>query len=277
MIIAAVTILAASLGFILSAAAGEVVKLPIVMYHSVVEGSSRCGDYVISAGQFESDVSALHEAGYETVNIADLERYVDGGELPEKPVMITFDDGFLNNIDVCGPILEKYDMCAVLSVVGVYTENEERCDWKRSDNYSYLTWEEIAAADKKGTFEIQNHSYNMHGGSGRQGAKKVSGEDAATFKEKVKQDITHMQELLKQKAGVRASCFTYPYGYFDSDTKDVIRECGFAASLICYERINEVTRDPECLYNLGRFNRPSGITTAQFFSKCGISLSLNEQ
>ena len=258
---------------ITSVGAEQTIKLPIIMYHSVVKDEERRSDYVVSLRQFKEDIEAIDSAGYNTVNIADLISYVGGGELPKKPIMITFDDGFLNNVDLCGPVLKEHGMKAVLSVVGVYTECEEKCDWKRSDNYSYLTWEEISRAQKKGIFEIQNHSYNMHGGNGRQGAKKFSGEDAQTFKMNIGEDVCHMQALLEQKSGIRASCFTYPFGYFDSDTKEVIRQSGFSASLICYEKINELTREADCLYGLGRFNRSGCVETAGFFEKCGIDLS----
>ena len=157
--------------------------------------------------------------------------------------MINFDDGYYNNVNLCGPILEKYQMRAVISVVGIYTDNEENCTGKRSNNYSYLTWEEIESAQKSGIFEVQNHSYNMHGGCGRMGAKKSTDEDVWQFKDEVAGDISRMQN-----------------------------ECGFLSSMNCFEEINTITRDKDCLYGLGRYNRPSGLTTWQFFNKMGISL-----
>ena len=252
--------------------AQEPVQLPIIMYHSVVAGNKNLGDYVINVEQFENDIKCLKEAGFESVTIEDLIKYTEGGELPENPIMITFDDGYYNNVNLCGPILEKYQMRAVISVVGIYTDNEENCTGKRSNNYSYLTWEEIESAQKSGIFEVQNHSYNMHGGCGRMGAQKSTDEDVWQFKDEVAGDISRMQNLLRDNSGVNATCFTYPYGSFDEYSKEVVKECGFLSSMNCFEEINTITRDKDCLYGLGRYNRPSGLTTWQFFNKMGISL-----
>lgn len=245
--------------------AQEKTKLPIIMYHSVVEDESRAGKYVLSARQFENDVKYLYENGYNAVDFSDLLKYIEGGELPVKPVMITFDDGFINNVDICGPILKKYSMKAVISVVGVYAQAEEECTWKRSDNYSYLKWEEIKGASQGNVFEIQNHSYNMHGGNGRQGAKKKDEEREEAFIRSIEDDMLKMQGLLTDKCGVTPVCFTYPFGYFNKCTERAVKKCGFRASMTCYEKINEITRDKQSLYALGRYNRPADKDTAEFF------------
>ena len=251
--------------------ADKEISLPIIMYHSVVKDSDLICDYVITDNMFKEDIAWLKDNGFETVTVEDLIEYTEGGELPEKPVMITFDDGYLNNITVCGPILEEHGMKAVLSVVGKYTENEENHTDYRSDNYSYLTWEEICKADNSDEFEIQNHSYNLHGGCGREGAKMKWGEDENKYKEEIKKDLLLMQEMLNDESRVDAECFTYPYGRFDNISKDVVRECGFKASLICYEVINKINRDPSSLMDLGRFNRPAYLSTWQFFEKSGLT------
>jgi hypothetical protein len=55
-----------------------------------------------------------------------------------------------------------------------------------------------------------------------------------------------------------------------ANSYDIVRACGFAVSFGCTERRNPLTRDPECLYCLGRFNRPSGISAADFMKNLGI-------
>ena len=93
------------------------------MYHSILKDASRTGKYVITPSRVEEDLIYLQENGYETVVVADLIAYVtDGTPLPEKPVMITLDDGYLNNLTYMLPLLEQYDMRAVISVIGLYSE-----------------------------------------------------------------------------------------------------------------------------------------------------------
>jgi hypothetical protein len=93
------------------------VPLPILMYHSVLKDPQRSGSYIITPAQFEKDMLYLNEHGYTTVLPSDLLRYAKGeGELPEKPVMITFDDGYYNNLVYVLPILKRLQLKAVISI-----------------------------------------------------------------------------------------------------------------------------------------------------------------
>ena len=74
------------------------VQVPVIMYHAVIDDSRRLGQYVVSPAELESDFAWLQRNGYTAVLSEDLIRYVeDGTPLPEKPVLITFDDGYYNN------------------------------------------------------------------------------------------------------------------------------------------------------------------------------------
>ena len=88
------------------------VSLPVIMYHSVCEKEP--SPYTVTPRQLESDLSWLSDNGFESVTAEQLISYTRGvGKLPEKPVLITFDDGFYNNLSLALPLLEKYDMTAV--------------------------------------------------------------------------------------------------------------------------------------------------------------------
>ena len=76
----------------------EPVPLPAIMYHSILKSQSRAGTYVVSPAVFREDMQYLLDNGYETVFIEDLIEYTEGDDLPEKPVMVTLDDGYLNNL-----------------------------------------------------------------------------------------------------------------------------------------------------------------------------------
>ena len=76
-----------------------------------------------------------------------------------------------------------------------------------------------------------------------------------------------LQSLLASQVQIRPVVFTYPFGYVCRESIPVIRSMGFLATLTCYEELNWITRDPDCLYGLGRYNRPYGITTEQYMQK----------
>ena len=99
------------------------VSLPVLMYHSIAPVPET--QYCISPETLESDLQYLQEHHYTAVSPEELIAYTEGtGDLPEKPVLLTFDDGLYNNLSLALPLLEKYDMCAVISVVGSFDEKE---------------------------------------------------------------------------------------------------------------------------------------------------------
>lgn len=149
-------------------------ELLILMYHSVLKDPAKTGMYVITPSRLEGDMKYLKERGYETVVTEDLIDHVYyGKQLPEKPVILTFDDGHYNNLAYALPLLEQYDMQAVISVVGKYTERYSENEDK-NPAYAYLSWEDIITLVHSGRVEIQNHSYDMHESSGSDAALSAS-------------------------------------------------------------------------------------------------------
>ena len=122
----------------------ETVPLPAIMYHSILKSQSRAGTYVVSPSVFREDMQYLLDNGYETVFIEDLIEYTEGDDLPEKPVMVTLDDGYLNNLTYILPILEELDIKAIISVVGSYTAAfSETPD--PNPNYANLPYHDLIA------------------------------------------------------------------------------------------------------------------------------------
>ena len=112
------------------------IALPIVMYHSLLK--SKSGNYIVHPDTFENDLKYIQDKGYTTITMTDLINYVyKDSPLPEKPIIITFDDGFYNNFGYAVPLLHKYDMKAVISIVGKYTDTYSKSD-EANLNYSYL-------------------------------------------------------------------------------------------------------------------------------------------
>lgn len=248
----------------------ESMHLPVIMYHSILKNPSAQGKYVLSPEKLEEDFLYLKEHGYTSIKLSELISYVYmGANLPENPVLITFDDAHVNNITYALPLLEKYDMYAVISVVGrftdVFSENPDH-----NPSYAYFSWDEISEVVKGGRIEIGNHSYNMHSVDSRRGTMRKKGESAEDYSRIFTEDVTRLQDSIMEKCGFKPQVFTYPYGLISNESVPLVKEMGFLASFSCAEVINEITRDPECLYLLGRFNRQSGISTQAFMKKMKI-------
>lgn len=239
------------------------VFLPVVMYHSVTPDTQ--STYRVTAAQFEEDLRYLAEHGYETVSAADLIAYTEGrGTLPAHPVMLTFDDGFYNNLSIVLPLLEEYDMCAVVSAVGIYTD-ETAPDDPHNDNYSYLTWEDMNALLESGRVEIGNHTYDLHSMGDRAGCSIRYGEDPEAYAAMLREDLARLQSRMQEQTGTAPIAFAYPYGYICRESVPVLKELGIRCTFTCYERPNYITRDPECLFGLDRYNRSGEVGTEGFF------------
>lgn len=240
--------------------------LPVIMYHSIYDGTPQ--EYIVTPQQLNDDLRWLSENGYKSVTADELTDYVCGaGILPPKPVMITFDDGFYNNLSVALPILEKYDMSAVVSVVGAYTDNDAQAD-PHAERYSYLTWDDISELQASGRVEIGCHTYDMHSVTGkRKGCAKLPSESEEEYKELLQSDITLAQNRIAEHTGKRPIVFAYPFGAESPESVPVLRENGFIITLLCREAPNYITRKKECLYDLFRYNRSGFYTTQEFMEK----------
>lgn len=255
---------------VLAPAQPEGISLPIIMYHSILRDNARTGEYVITPSSLEQDMLYLKERGYTAIGVNDLIEYVyNGTPLPEKPVMLTFDDGYYNNLTYLEPLLMEYDMKAVVSAVGSYTQQYSQSGDK-NPGYAYLSWEDLKQMNQRGYIEIQNHSYDMHKNSGRLGAGRKQGESLEVYSQALSDDVMRMDKNLKEKCGITSLCFTYPFGRISEESEEILKSLGFRATLSCYERLNYITREPECLFQLGRYNRHGALTTAQFMKKVGI-------
>lgn len=186
--------------------------------------------------------------------------------LPEKPIILTFDDGHYNNYTYLYPLLEKYDMKAVISIVGQYTDNYTKTN-EANPNYSYLRWCDIHILMNSGHIEFQNHTYDMHGSSNRNGSTKKWNESLQAYSNTFTDDILKLQHEFEQNTNYLPNTYTYPFGAISNSSIELVKKMGFKASLSCNSGINYIVKNPDCLYILKRNNRPSGIPTEQFFSK----------
>lgn len=245
------------------------IAVPIVMYHSILK-NSHLGKYVITPTEFEDDIRYLSEHNYNSITMTDLINYVyNNGDIPLKPVVITFDDGNLNNYLYGQPVLQKYNMKAVISVIGSYTEAFSKAPYPTNDpSYAHVSWDQIKAMHDSGFFEIQNHSYSLHAINKRNGAKRKKGESLESYRNMLTDDIMKLQNKLKDACGITPNTFTYPYGAISSESKEIIKELGFKASLSCLEGVNLINKDKEdVLFGLKRKNRPHGMTSEKFFKR----------
>ena len=231
------------------------VELPILMYHGITE--DKVSKYVISKKMFEEDLKYISQKGYNTVTADEVIAYVKGeGELPEKPVMLTFDDGYYNNYCYAYPLLKEYNTKAVISIIGKYTDMYTELE-EENPAYSHITWTEVTEMMESGLVEFQNHSYDLHSlDKGRRGAGKKKNEAESEYQKMLKADVGLLQDKMQENTGYTPTTFAYPFGSISEASYSVLDELGFLASFACEEKVNIIKQgDLNCLKCMNRFLR----------------------
>ena len=232
----------------------SVIYLPIIMYHEVKPYS--VGKDVIFPWEFENDLKYLSENDYTSITMNELINYVyDGVPLPEKPIVLSFDDGYLNNYVYVLPLLKKYSMKMVFSIIGKNTDDFTRIPDDNID-YSHVTWGQLNEMLDSGCVEVQNHSYNLHKYTkSRIGCNQKYNESNSDYERLLTEDVGKLQTEIFQMTGKTPTTFSYPYGASCKNTDIILKKLGFKASLTCDYGINRITRDNKCLFGLKRICR----------------------
>ncbi len=220
-------------------------KLPVLMYHHVVEDGQECNDMTVTVSRLREDLQWLRDSGYTTV----LPRELAAGEpLPEKPVLITFDDGYRSNYNLAFPIFQEFEAKMVISVM-VYMQDNAASD--------FITWAMCREMIDSGLIEIGSHTYLLHnlderGGSfdpeGVNGIQRKPHETGEAFQTRVLDDIQRSYDLIAEKLEVSPTFFAYPFGLTEPDADGLIREL-FPVTAVTLPKTADLTGG---LYDLPR-------------------------
>jgi peptidoglycan/xylan/chitin deacetylase (PgdA/CDA1 family) len=183
------------------------------MYHYVSELPPDAGpirrNLTVLPENFRSHLEYLTETGYQTITLFDLYMHLtQGRQIPDKPVILTFDDGYLDAYTVVFPLLQQYDS------VGTFFLLTAALDY---ENPNYITWamaEEMAAAG----MEIQAH-----------------GRDHIDLRglphDMLVHQIAGARQTLEEHIGQPVQFFCYPSGQFDSDVINVVYSSGYLGAV----------------------------------------------
>ena len=241
------------------ARSGDGCALPVLMYHHF-DDTSKDGT-VVTPGRFREQMTALREAGYEAVTVPQVIAFVrEGTPLPDKPVLITMDDGYGSNLTVAAPILEETGMRATIFSIGI-NEGEEYYAHSGEPMWQHrFAFEEAASWVEKGIIDVQSHTFDMHqlesyGYSGRDGVRRMRGESAEDYRRALLDDAAAFRERRGDRVATELLALAYPFGYYDLEADRIMGEAGYQLTVTIDERINRLrTGDEECLWMLGRFN-----------------------
>ncbi|MBF8963659.1 polysaccharide deacetylase family protein [Pontibacter sp. FD36] len=185
-------------------------QVPILCYHQVRDwrekDSKQAKDYIIPEERFKEHIKILADSGYQTVLPDQLKAYLTtGAPLPEKPVMLTFDDTSLGQYTVAAPELEKYGFKGVFFIMTVSLGRP-----------NYMSKAQVKELSDRGHV-IGSHTWD------HQNVKKYQGQDWVKQVEKPSRQLTEI-------TGKPTEYFAYPFGLWNPEAIPELKQRGMAGA-----------------------------------------------
>lgn len=212
--------------------------VPVLVYHDFWDKPSDGRNRFTSGASFAAEMEYLHNNGYHVISLKKLINYMESGEsIPEKSVVITFDDGYEGNYTIAYPILKKYNMPATIALIAgfeLYPNPEE--------DHPRLTWEEMREMEESGLVDIQAHTYDLHyradtNGEGSRQKPAVTAraylpdkerqETPEEHEDKVYKDFLKARTTIESKLNKKVDTMIWPFGAYNNESIKLARKAGF--------------------------------------------------
>jgi peptidoglycan/xylan/chitin deacetylase (PgdA/CDA1 family) len=172
--------------------------------------------YAVSPKRFKKQMKYLKRTGYTPISLDALHKYLVNktDKLPQKPILITFDDGYMDNYENALPILKEYNFPATVFVVSDLIGGSNQWDMiKGHPERSLMGWREIEEMQRYG-IAIGSHTLNHPSLS------LLNQRDA-------RKEIEESKKVLEDKLGVQINHFAYPYGDRNSVVMEMVKQVGY--------------------------------------------------
>ena len=176
-------------------------KILVLNYHQV---QNNFNSLAIPVNQFDAQMDYLVENGYTTISPDELYRGLNGEiSLPAKPVILTFDDGYLDNYTNAFPILKYYGMKATIFVIPALVDKDAR----------YLTWEQLQEMTANGV-TVESHTLNH---------RKLE----ELPDDEIRAELLNSKLILEEKLGQAVEFLAYPTGTYNLHIAGIAKDCGY--------------------------------------------------
>ena len=208
-------------------------RVPILMYHSISShATDRFKRFTVPSALFDEQVAYMQRNGYTSMTVTQYRNVItQGAMLPERPVILTFDDGFADFYSDALPVLRRYNFVATLYVTTSFVNGTSR--WLRREGETerpMLNWDQLK--------EIA--AYGIECGAHTHCHSQLDTLSASS----AKMEIIQSKLLLEHQLGVQVESFAYPYGYYTARVKRQVKEAGYTSACAVKHAMSEVTGDP---------------------------------
>jgi peptidoglycan/xylan/chitin deacetylase (PgdA/CDA1 family) len=192
--------------FALSNSSDRIVTVPILLYHSITNASSADSRYAVSIDDFKDQMEQLRFWGYSTITVKQLVDHINKGHtLPPRPVVISFDDGYLDVYNIAFPIMEKFGFTGTVYIV----TNRLNAD-------GFLQEEQLQTLLDNG-WEVGSHG--------------MTHTELTQNPDLVRQEILQSRLDLEDALGIKVFSFAYPFGSVDWYISNKVFDYGYRAAV----------------------------------------------
>ncbi|HHX43461.1 MAG TPA: polysaccharide deacetylase family protein [Chloroflexi bacterium] len=217
-------------------------RVPILMYHYLSApppgADSIRRELSVAPEQFAEHLHYLREAGYETITLHDLSLALQiGHPLPERPIIITFDDGYRDNYEHAFPLLKAYGFTATFFLItGHLDEGHE----------AYMTWDQVIEMHAAGMdMEAHGHTHVV-----------LSGRDV----DYLVWQMLGAKEAIEARTGEPVRFFCYPSGKYDDLAIRVLHSAHYWGAVTVHLGVEHSS---DAMFTLARLRVPGGCSAAR--------------
>lgn len=218
--------------------------VPILRFHRVTPDTY--GTLREPPWLFDLQLKYLKWRGYRAVSLEDAARYLETGRrprgFPERPIAITFDDGYMDNYRYAAPIIKKYGFRATIFVVTGDVGAVNQWDVQAGrERLGMMDWHKIRALSRQGV-DIGSHTVTHP---------YLTSVDRATAVWEVRES----KRVLERRLGRPVKAFAYPYGDANEEVERLVKAAGYEAAVSVHGGRAAARHDP---YDLHRIRIPGG-------------------
>jgi peptidoglycan/xylan/chitin deacetylase (PgdA/CDA1 family) len=196
--------------------------VPVLIFHQVVTNGEQPDQTVISFENFANQMQYLADNGYNPISIRELVAFMDGSAPIDKPVVLTFDDGWKNTLNAI-PILKKHGFKASFFVITGAIDGNFGND--------YMTWSDVKIIAEDQNFEIASHAVTHPWDPSDNLVSWGEGKNQGKSLQNVRYELAESKHVLEKKLGRRIKYFAWPCGWYNDTLIQIAEEVGYTALL----------------------------------------------
>lgn len=179
------------------------INIPVLCYHDVTPNNPNNNELLVNPQKFKEQLKYLKDNNYTPITLDELYDYLKNKKpIPEKPVVITIDDGYEGNYDYAYPILKEFNFPATIFVISNYVGAKD-----------YMTADELKEMSDNG-IEIESHTFKH--------------DDLSTLDEnKQIETFKSSKENLEKITGKPVDFVAYPFGRYNDETRIAAEKAGY--------------------------------------------------